>query len=205
MGSGAKPQLPIKGGWQHRRSGAGAAVQIYKRAATRAVYLANGNPEQRSNFHKGAPAARRENWLSARESAGESPSGISEPIPHPPTQSSLLPQGPAFRPGAFLFGFILPHSGLFCFTGSCLNFNYDLNPPSTLLDVSPLPLCGIPPSGGNTPPAAPSGCRLHSSRTCFVSDSSGKVKRRRSHYRHRAPTGGAAAGRRGTAMGGGWV
>ena len=29
-----------------------------------------------------------------------------------------------------------------------LFFIYDLNPPSTLLDVSPLPLRGIPPSGG---------------------------------------------------------
>ena len=37
-----------------------------KRPPPRAAYLANGNPEPRSHFHKGAPAARRENRLSAR-------------------------------------------------------------------------------------------------------------------------------------------
>ena len=51
---------------RNSRGGAGAAVQIFKRTASGAENLGNGNPEQRSNFHKGAPAARRENWPSAR-------------------------------------------------------------------------------------------------------------------------------------------
>ena len=56
------PKFPPKGAAEpsaacgrNSRSGAGAAVQIYKRAATRAVYLANGNPEQRSDFCKRPP------------------------------------------------------------------------------------------------------------------------------------------------------
>ena len=51
---------------RNSRGGAGAAVQIFKRTASGAENLGNGNPGQRSNFHKGAPAARRENWPSAR-------------------------------------------------------------------------------------------------------------------------------------------
>ena len=43
-----------------------AAVQIFKRTASGAENLGNGNPGQRSNFHKVAPAARRGNWPSAR-------------------------------------------------------------------------------------------------------------------------------------------
>ena len=40
---------------RNRRGGAGAAVQICKRAASRAAYLGNGNPEQRSGFRKRPP------------------------------------------------------------------------------------------------------------------------------------------------------
>ena len=41
---------------RNRRGGAGAAVQICKRAASRAAYLGNGNPGQRSGFCKRAPS-----------------------------------------------------------------------------------------------------------------------------------------------------
>ena len=51
---------------ENRPSARGTRSAFCKRAAIRAAYLGNGNPEQRSNFHKGASAARRENWLSAR-------------------------------------------------------------------------------------------------------------------------------------------
>ena len=47
---------------KHKRT----AVQIFKRTASGVENLGNGNPGQRSNFRKGAPAARRENWPSAR-------------------------------------------------------------------------------------------------------------------------------------------
>ena len=51
---------------ENRPSARGTRSAFCKRASSRAAYLANGNPEPRSNFHKGALAARRENWLSAR-------------------------------------------------------------------------------------------------------------------------------------------
>ena len=53
MGSGAKPQVPIKEG--------GSTAEAPPAADEARRVLA-----QRSNFHKGAPAARWENWLSAR-------------------------------------------------------------------------------------------------------------------------------------------
>ena len=72
-----------------------------------------------------------------------------------------------------------------------------LNPPSALLSVSPLPLRGIPPSGGNVPLTSPSICRLLAAAK-RQPKGCGTAKRRRSRYRQRAPVWGRRRSRGGT-------
>ena len=125
----------------------------------------------------------------------------SAPQPNTPPASSAgrasvcLPRwgsGPLTAPSATeLAGFKKTATLLIC----------DLNPPAALLVEPPLPLRGIPPSGGIFPLTAPSGCRLHSSRQSPAPESFGKPKRRRSSKRPRTPVWGRARRAGGTYKG----